>query len=943
MANLEKTVEIIFAGVDKTSSIFSSVGKKLDQFSGKVQNVAQPLSNVADDVLKLDTALVTLAAAGLAVAINESGKFSDSFNEITTLIDDTGQGVDKFRGDILDYARDSKKSMEDIISSLYAAKSAGVEYTYTLETLSDAEKLSIAGKAGLEASTKTLVSSLNAYGESTSEATRYSDILFKTVKLGQTTLPELSTSLSSVTNIAVSAGIPFETLAAAIAAVTATGMPTSQAITSIKAAINAIIKPSSQAAKEAKNLEIGFNAAALKSEGFEKILWKVHEATGGSADKMAILYGSVEALPVAMALGSDSAGRFRKALDEMANATGATEVAYKKMVDNFELINQNLANNVRVTFIQVGLKLQDNYTDIVKNISEVFKSVGVSIDQDAFNKIFTVLDAFGVDIAKFFSELAKSLPEALNGIKWDGFLSALDELGLSIGGLFDNFDPSDPESVRDAIQFVVESLETLIRVSKGMVDSFEPMIKALLNSADAFNRMDDADKEATGNVLGLAKALTTLGTGLTTIMLLIGDNADAIKSAFTVVAGAIELGYGALKTGIQTISIAVLEGIDNILKAAELVTFGSWDEKIKEARGALAVEMVRIMENIDGSATHVRDGWVKIAQGVSDGVGQVKKQYAKLDDPDLKATPILETRTFEENLAIVASKMREFEKSGEPIEIVATNFKALETFQQTANAWDVLSFDAAGNVKVNTNFNQIQNDWESITSKFNAGGDGHEIAYKTIYKWTDASGTPHITDTPPDLGEAIGDVEEIKAPIKADVDDKSIRAAQNRIKSAFTKSSMGPINLPISFGGEGGSGMGGITDKFKDAFKQTEPIPVDDLVDMSGIAELLDSIKGMDSPTDRGKMKDAAMRMMESQRKVVDTEQRNLAVRTAIAEKEWRTANMTKLSGEQENVIKIEAAGLEPHMEAFMWQLLKKIQIRANKSSAEFLLAAKES
>jgi hypothetical protein len=37
-------------------------------------------------------------------------------------------------------------------------------------------------------------------------------------------------------------------------------------------------------------------------------------------------------------------------------------------------------------------------------------------------------------------------------------------------------------------------------------------------------------------------------------------------------------------------------------------------------------------------------------------------------------------------------------------------------------------------------------------------------------------------------------------------------------------------------------------------------------------------------------------------------------------------------------LIKIEADGLEPEIEAFMWKILEKIQIRAAEAEAEFLL-----
>jgi hypothetical protein len=37
-------------------------------------------------------------------------------------------------------------------------------------------------------------------------------------------------------------------------------------------------------------------------------------------------------------------------------------------------------------------------------------------------------------------------------------------------------------------------------------------------------------------------------------------------------------------------------------------------------------------------------------------------------------------------------------------------------------------------------------------------------------------------------------------------------------------------------------------------------------------------------------------------------------------------------------LITVEGSGLQPHLEAFMWEILEAIQIRANATGAEFLL-----
>jgi hypothetical protein len=39
-----------------------------------------------------------------------------------------------------------------------------------------------------------------------------------------------------------------------------------------------------------------------------------------------------------------------------------------------------------------------------------------------------------------------------------------------------------------------------------------------------------------------------------------------------------------------------------------------------------------------------------------------------------------------------------------------------------------------------------------------------------------------------------------------------------------------------------------------------------------------------------------------------------------------------------DGLIQIDAQGLEPELEAFMWKILEKIQVRANEESSEFLL-----
>lgn len=874
MADVKKTIEVLFSGKDQMSGVMSSIGGKLKDFDSSVQKIAQPLSDVADSILKVDAALAAMAIGGIAVAINESGKFGDSFNEITTLIKATDSELQTFKGDILAYARESTAGIDDINSAIYTAISAGTSYEDSLKLLNQTEQLSVAGKADLESSTRVLVSSLNAYGVSVDEAQNFSDALFTTVEKGQTTLPELANSLAQVSSIAAQGGVSFDELMAGIAAVTATGAPTSQAMTAIKAAIAAILKPSSEATKEAAKLGIQFDASALATKGLDGVLKDVYKSTGGATDQITKLFGSTESLPAVLTLGADTSGKFADALDAMANKAGATATAYEKMADNFKLTNQNLANNVKATFIQIGSELIDSYTGVVSEVSEVFKSIGEGVDAGAFDDLFDALNTMGADVAGFFDELAKSLPEALEQIDWSGFIEALESIGGSVSGIFDDFDPSDPDKVAKAIQFVVDSVDSLITITKGMVDSFKPFIEGILNSVDAFNKMSIADKEAAGNVLGLAKALTTLGAGFTAVMLAIGNNAESIKTTFEVVAGAVQFGFSALKTGLQVIAVAVLEGIDTILSAAELVTFGEWDEKIKAARAGIATEMVALQERMFDSADQVEKGWDKLV-GAFDEPAEAK---------------------------IAVDKAR---------------------FDKSLNEANADLIDWSKNVTVAAIAVDIEPQMDPEAMK------GVEDFFKDLPSSMDSDAFSGIDDF---MGDLEKELEKDRIELGVDVDDKSIEDTKKKIKQSFSKASMGPVELGFDIS----EGVGPLSEA-----TETNNEALTDATDALG--SLSDLLSAANDATGLAKHQRERLAQQAAKASIdlVKAIEKQIRVQTNLAILQQQANDiMTSTAEDGGGTIEIDMKGVEPEFEMVMWKMLKLIQVRANESGAEFLLAA---
>ena len=590
MADKQKTIEIIFGGVDKTGGAIGSVGRGLDSLTDKTGNVTGFLAGVTDSIVKLDLALAAAGVGITAFAVKLSDDFDTAFAEIATIIGQPADNLRDFQDQILRYSETSSASLQEITNATYGAISAGVDYQNSLELIAAAEQLAIAGKADLGDTTTALVSVMNAFGASADEAGAYADTFFTAVQLGQTTIPELASTIGRLAPVAAAAGLSFDEMAAAIATITAeTGTGTAEAITGIRAAITALLKPTKEAQDVAADLGIEFNAAALESKGFSGVLQEVAEATGGNTETIAKLFGSVEALAPVLALTGNAADKFGENLKAFETNAGAAGTAAGELSADLGRIVQTLQNNLNSALIAYGSNLTDETQSIVKSISSIFNSLGseIRLDDGVFAPILNGLEGLAQDIDQKLKTIAANFPEALAGLDLSSLLDSFGDLGDELDdlfvGLFGNVDLSTVEGLQSAMQRVVDAFTALVQISAGIADGLEPLFQAIGTGIEQFESLDDTTKRSVGELLGLGKAIDTvlpaigglagglesIGTGLTALAgaqgfkALIG-NLDSVKSIaagagrFGLVGLALAGGYG-IGTLINDYIIAPLE------------------------------------------------------------------------------------------------------------------------------------------------------------------------------------------------------------------------------------------------------------------------------------------------------------------------------------------------------------------------------------------------
>lgn len=544
MADLSKTIQIVFETVDNAGTGIKAIGEGIESLGTNVQQATQPLADATTAILAMETAAAALGAALVKVAVDEAGKFEQAFTEIQTIIQLPADELAKFEEDVFEYAKTSTQSFEQINAAIYNAVSAGVKYEDALTALAEAEKLAVGGNASLEESIKLLTATTNAYGPAISGAGEAADIFFKTVELGATTVPELNSSLGNIVPVAAALGVPLQEVGAALATLTANGIGTSEATTGLKAALDNIISPSKGAQEAASALGVEFNATALQSKGFVGLLDELYKATGGNAEEMKKLFGSTEAYAAVMSLTNDGATKLNDNLGKIENSAGAAAAAYDKMSGTLENVNQKLTNSIDAVLIRMGDEVLDEYKGLLTSFTDLFNTLADSIDEGALDAPLSILEEFFTEFSRMVDEMAAALPDALAELDWSEFEAAMANLSGSLDGLFDGVDLTTPEGLASVLQTLIDVGSGFINVTSGIIQGLTPLFEIIGSVIKAFTELDPEIQTAIGYFLGLSTTVNTVAG-------VVGSFGEIISGA-----GGLIASLGKLNPALQAVAVA---------------------------------------------------------------------------------------------------------------------------------------------------------------------------------------------------------------------------------------------------------------------------------------------------------------------------------------------------------------------------------------------------
>ncbi|SET79912.1 phage tail tape measure protein, TP901 family, core region [Marinobacter segnicrescens] len=531
----KSTVEIVFGAVDKTGNTINGITGKLDGLRGSAESIVNPVAGVTDGILKLDAAIAAVAITAGAYATNQAIKLESAMTDLQKVLSE-GQFAADYKDQLIELSNQFGVSSDMVTQSAADFVQTG----YTIEEslyLVEQSLLGVnAADLAADQSTQILIRSLKGFGAEADQAGRLMDVLNATSNKYAVTVDELGNGMAVIAPLAQTMGLSFEEITALLTPMIEITQSGSESANALKTVMSNLIKPTKEQAQVLRD-ELGIQ---LEVNGQRRnaadILSDIIEKSGSLTDVQkqyiaATLGGAEQASRFSILLGTSA--KQSEVLENALNSSGSAMEEFEVKTSSTEFALKQLQTAFNNTAANIGGEYIKETQGVTRATTELLESISTAAASDNADQLFEVMRGALQELEGDIYTLAENLPEAFANVDLSGLLDAFGVAGQAIDDIFD-IDVSDPEALSEAIQFVVDSLESLTRVSTEIFKEIDEMVGVVVDSVDAFNKSGTGAKEFAGEILGMAKqaqvALGVLG-GVTDVLGGIGTGLTLIGGA----------------------------------------------------------------------------------------------------------------------------------------------------------------------------------------------------------------------------------------------------------------------------------------------------------------------------------------------------------------------------------------------------------------------------
>jgi len=543
---IDRTVQIR-TRVQSAVSGIRSVASRLASIKDNkvVRFVAKGVKAFGGAIAKLGLAagaagFTAIAAAG-TLALKSAVDFEKGMANVGTLLDGDVKGKLSSMGESLKtISKDTGVDLNNLSGGLYEVVSAFGESADSTKQLEIAAKAAKAGNAETSEAVKMLSAVTKGYGDTSAEAVgKAADLAFETVKLGQTSFPELASSMGAVIPLASTLKVSQEELFGAMATLTGVTGGTAEVTTQLKATMQGFMSPSTEMSEALKKMGYASGATALESEGLGSILNKLKDSVNGDEVAFAGLFSSVEAKNAVLALAGSQAENFATKTDAMTKASGAAEGAFQQQNKSVAAMANKIKNYGAVMLTSVGEKALPVITDALSKVMDAMPAFERSMGQ-----VFDAVGPIMISLGEIFSGSVNGM-----GLSFESVTPIIVDAINGIGSVITAVAPVASAIIQGLGSYIAEIFPGIASI----ISVVGEKIGAAFTMLGSHSQLFQGIIETMGPIV--SGVLSTMGT-------VIGGAFDLIIAAVDLCLSAFEKAFPAIEAVVKT-TWSVIEPIVN--------------------------------------------------------------------------------------------------------------------------------------------------------------------------------------------------------------------------------------------------------------------------------------------------------------------------------------------------------------------------------------------
>lgn len=541
MADLNKTVQIIFGATDKTGNVISGVSKNIG-------NIARPVADLTKKFLILEGAIVAVGVALAVKAFKESSKFEGALLDLQKVMSDTEGQASQFTGAVDILSNKYGEASTDILQGAANFKQAGFTVKESFELQRAALDLVVAGDLEAAEASELLVSTLKGFDAPASEAARLTDILNEVSNKYATNLKQLGIGMAELSPIAKLMGFNFEQTAGVLTPIIEVFRSGGEAAVALKTGLLRLISDQKPVQEALKSIGVSQKDTNGALRSGRDILFDVSKAfTTLNKNQKLFVTGEL--------VGIRQAGRMVKVFDGLSKTLKITKVAYNSAGSVAKEVNTRLeasekqVDRAKVAFDNMARSIGDEFkvelTGVIGSITAFEIALQGIAAGGGFEPLLEKIRPQLKEWEEVIGKIAGALPEAFEKTDFTPIISALGRIDETFDDLFAGLDLTKPEDLAILFNRIIEVGGSMITVTAGIVKVFGEVGAIIIKTIEWFSDLDPEMQKTIGRVGGLSVVITTL---LLPALGLLGIALVGLNLKFATMAGA--RGVGAVITAL---------------------------------------------------------------------------------------------------------------------------------------------------------------------------------------------------------------------------------------------------------------------------------------------------------------------------------------------------------------------------------------------------------